>query len=107
MSIPSAISSTVGSRPSSWSSAVERLGVALLDALGERHLLLPRDQRVLADFAQVLIERAFVGRCPFRRIQLHGAVPPRTSVLTGPTSRAGSSECRSARETRRAPPDRS
>src|SRR6185369_9122368 len=41
---------------------VERLLVALANALGERHLVFPRDERVDADVAQVLIERALFER---------------------------------------------
>src|SRR5438034_755751 len=76
MSIPSAISSTVGSRPSSCSSAEERFPFLLLDPLGERQLLLPGDQRVLADLAEVLVERSLVERGSFRRVQLHGGITP-------------------------------
>src|SRR5437773_8103010 len=37
---------------------VQRLRVALLDPLGQRHLLLAGDQRTLADLPQVLVERS-------------------------------------------------
>src|SRR2546422_11780564 len=69
---------------------VERLGVAQLDALGERHLLLPRDERVLTDLAQVLVERPLVERGPFRRIQMHGVVTPpsRYDAARSPDQRA-------------------
>jgi len=53
---------------------VQRLRVALLDPLGQRHLFLAGDQRILADFPQVLVERSLVERGSFRRIQLHGRV---------------------------------
>ena len=39
---------------------VERLGLAGTDALGKRNLFLLVDQRILADLAEVLVERAFV-----------------------------------------------
>src|SRR2546421_6685870 len=51
---------------------VQRLFVAALDALGQRDLFLARDQGILADLAQVLIERSFVERGALRCVQLHG-----------------------------------
>src|SRR5256885_2375765 len=55
---------------------VERLRVALLDSLSERHFLLTGDQRVLADLAEVLVERSLVEGGPFGRVQLHGGFTP-------------------------------
>ena len=52
---------------------VERLLIALADALGERDLLFPRDQRIDADVAQILIERALFER----RLLLFGVVAMR------------------------------
>src|SRR5438094_1040 len=53
---------------------VERLGIALLDPLRERHFLLTGDQRVLADLAEILVERSLIERGTFRRVQLHGRI---------------------------------
>jgi len=55
---------------------VQRLRVALLDPLGQRHLFLAGDQRILADLPQVLVERSLVERGSFRRVQLHDRVTP-------------------------------
>src|SRR5260370_1358050 len=54
----------------------ERFLVALLDALGQRDFFLTGDQRVLADLAQVLIQRSLVERGSLRRVQLPGLLTP-------------------------------
>src|SRR5207247_8049965 len=55
---------------------VERLLFPLLDPLRKRDLLLAGDERVLADLPEILVQRPFVERCTFRRVQLHGLVTP-------------------------------
>jgi hypothetical protein len=42
--------------------ATERFPVAVPDQFGETNLFLTGNQRILADLAQILIERALVGR---------------------------------------------
>ena len=65
---------------------VEGLGVALLDALRERHLFLAGNQRILTDLAEILIEGPFIVRRPLRRVQLHGVFspPPRQNAARNP-----------------------
>src|SRR4029077_4367636 len=61
---------------------VQRLLFAALDALGQRDLFLARDQGVLADLAQVLIERSLVERGPLRGVELHGLVTLQARTTT-------------------------
>ena len=60
---------------------VERLAVARADPLGEADLFLLRNQRVLADLAEILVQRSFVERgTPLAGTDLHWthATRPRT-----------------------------
>ena len=51
---------------------VERLRLAQLDPLSERDLLLARDERILTDLPEVLVERPLIERGPLRCVQMHG-----------------------------------
>ena len=69
---------------------VQRLAVAGADALGEIHFLFLRDQRILADLAEILVQRSFIERrAPPASTDLHWthATRPRTGWRGIPTTR--------------------
>src|SRR5439155_1526883 len=83
---------------------VQRLLVLRLDALGQRDLFLARNQRILADLAEVLIQRSLVERGALRRVQLHGLVTLQSRTTLNETPPAGPGSGRRTESSAMGPP---